>query len=190
MFAENTIPEPFRFNPLKHHLEYIRGFVAGMTPGNSYSTNTELASRLRHLGGSVMDVYYGSLAVGQICYEIHGLLLAGNHATRDGLAGWTGSLRDSFRLLTLTDGSVWTLKYHNDDRRFVHIFPSRMSPFTFRVKANTLRSAIVYFIYIGKDFITADDLNKARELTGLSPVRDAADARAITEMIEMLRHGS
>ncbi|MDX9811659.1 MAG: hypothetical protein RBU28_04680 [Bacteroidales bacterium] len=189
MFAENTIREPFRFNPLKHHLEYIRGFVNGMIPDHSCGIKTDLAPRLRHIGGSVMDVYYGSLTVEEICSEIHEFLVAGNHSTRDDFAGWAGSLRDSFRLMTLSDESVWTLKYHSDERRFVHIFPSRMSPLTFRVKANTLRSAIVYFIYIGKDFITADDLNKARELTGLSPVRDAADARAITEMIEMIRHG-
>jgi len=190
MYPENTIPEPFRFNPLKHHLEYIRGFVTGMIPDSSRVINIEIASRLRNLGGSVMDVYYGSLTVEKICTEIKALLTEDSHTTRDSFAGWTGISHDSFRLMTLDDGSVWTLKYNNDARRFVHIFPARLSPFTFRVKANTLRSAIVYFIYIGKDYITAGDLNRAREIMDLSPVRDAADARAITEMIEMLRHGS
>lgn len=188
MLPEYTIPEPFRFNPLKHHLEYIRGFVTGMIPDNQSEINPDLASQLRHLGGSVMDIYYGLMTVEQICNEIHRLMMIGDHTSRDSFSDWAGNSHDSFRLMTLRDGSVWTLKYHNDHRRFVHIFPSRMSPFTFRVKANTLRSAIVYYIYIGKDYITADDLNKAREITGLSPVREAADARAITEMIEMLRH--
>ncbi len=190
MLSEYTIPEPFRFNPLKHHLEYIRGFVTGMIPGNPYSTETGLASQLRHLGGSVMDVYYGTMTIEQICAELHRLMKLGGHDSMESFAGWAGSSHDSFRLLTLNDGSVWTLKYHNDHRRYAHIFPSRMSPFTFRVKANTLRSAITYYIYIGKDYISADDLNKAREITGLSPVRDAADARAITGMIEILRNGS
>jgi hypothetical protein len=40
---------------------------------------------------------------------------------------------------------------------------------------------------IGKDYITGDDLNQARVLLGLSPVKDPAETEAITEMIEILR---
>jgi hypothetical protein len=79
------------------------------------------------------------------------------------------------------------VKYHNDDGRFVHMFPARLSPHSFRVKANTLKSAILYYIIIGKDFITREDLNSTRELLGLSPVKNTAEAEAITEMIEILR---
>jgi hypothetical protein len=56
-----------------------------------------------------------------------------------------------------------------------------------RIKANTLKSAILYYIIIGKDFISRNDLNKARALLRLSPIKDPAEAEAITEMIEMLR---
>jgi hypothetical protein len=69
----------------------------------------------------------------------------------------------------------------------VHIFPARLSPHTFRIKANTLKSAILYVIMIGKDYISEDDLNKARAMAGLSPVREVGDAEAVTEMIEILR---
>jgi hypothetical protein len=79
------------------------------------------------------------------------------------------------------------LKYHNDKNRYVHIFPARNSLHSFRVKANTLKSAILYYILIGKDYITKDDLNRARALLGLSPVKGPAEAEAITEMIEILR---
>ena len=75
-------------------------------------------------------------------------------------------------------------------QRFVHIFPARGSQHTFRVKSNTLKSALLYYILVGKDFITGDDLNKVRPLLGLSPIRDPVDTEAITEMIEILREFS
>jgi len=78
-------------------------------------------------------------------------------------------------------------KYHDNESRFVHIFPARSSPHTFRIKANTLKSAILYLVLIGKDYVSEDDLNKARALAGLSPIREVADAEAVTEMIEILR---
>jgi hypothetical protein len=87
----------------------------------------------------------------------------------------------------LSDSSQWTLKYHNSESRHVHIFPARSSPHSFRVKANTLKSAVLYIILIGKDYVTEDDLNTARALAGLSPVKEVSDAEAVTEMIEILR---
>ena len=101
---------------------------------------------------------------------------------------WTGKGYGDFKTITLSDRSVWTLKYHSDEKRFVHLFPARLSPHSFRVKANTLKSAILYYILIGKDFISCDDLNRARKYLGLSPVKDTAEAEAITEMIEILRN--
>jgi len=51
-----------------------------------------------------------------------------------------------------------------------------------------MKSAILYLVLIGKDYVSEDDLNKARALAGLSPIRDVADAEAVTEMIEILRN--
>jgi hypothetical protein len=94
---------------------------------------------------------------------------------------------DCFRIISLSDRSQWTLKFHDNPQRFVHIFPARNSQHTFRVKANTLKSALIYLIIIGKDLVTGDDLNNVRSLLGLSPVNDTLDTEAILEMIEILR---
>ena len=103
-------------------------------------------------------------------------------------SGWTGTKMKDFRMISLSDGSQWTLKYHDNRLRFVHIFPARESQHTFRVKSNTLKSALLYCILVGKDFITGDDLNRVRPMLGLSPIKDPIDAEAITEMIEILRN--
>jgi hypothetical protein len=89
--------------------------------------------------------------------------------------------------LSLSDGSQWALKNHDDPHRYVHFFPARNSDLTFRIKANTLKSAMIYILMIGKDLVTASDLNKVRRQLRLSPIKDSAEAQAIMEMIEILR---
>ncbi len=185
MINDPQIPEPFLFNPLKHHLGFIRNYINCRTdqPG---SDTLILTRELKHLGTSVMDVYAGDMPVREICGEIENYLESRSLFTNTSYSEWTGISKDCYRIISLTDGSQWTLKF-NDARRFVHFFPARNSRYSFRVKSNTLKSAMIYYILIGKDYITGDDLNRVRPLLGLSPVKDTIDAEAILEMIEILR---
>jgi hypothetical protein len=187
MNTDYHIPEPFLFNPLKHHLGMIKEFISLNTDDKSDTDTKNLIKELKHLGISVMDVYTGSLSVINVCKEVKGSLEQKNILTREAFSLWTGTNMNSFRIVSLSDGSQWTLKYHDNYQRFVHIFPARNSQHTFRVKSNTLKSALLYYILIGKDFVTGEDLNKVRPLLGLSPVKDTVDTKAITEMIEILR---
>lgn len=180
------IPEPILFNPLKHHLDFIRDFINHNT---GYKTETDIKNitrELKHLGSSVMDVYNGKLNVFNICIEIIELLEQKNSLKKEFFSLWTGL--NNIRIITLSDGSQWTLKYHDNENRYLHIFPARNSQQTFRIKANTLKSAILYNIISGKDYITANALNKVRSLFGMSPIKDPVDTEAISEMIEILRN--
>ncbi len=182
------IPEPFQFNPLKHHLAYIREYTFDKIPEDNNPDIKILIKELKHIGTSVMDVYTGRLSIKNICSEIAEFLYSEKLSEKRAYSEWTGKKYNDFRIFILSDKSQWMLKYHNDESRYVHIFPSRLSPHTFRIKANTLKSAILYYILIGKDYISRRDLNHARSLLGLSPVKDPADADAITAMIEILRN--
>jgi hypothetical protein len=188
MITDPEIPEPVLFNPLKHHFGFIRDYIYQRTEGKPDGNQDEMIKELKHLGTSVMDVYTGSLFIAEICSEVQTFLQEKGLSDKEYFAGWTGTgIKDS-RIISLSDGSQWTIKYHDNNLRFVHIFPARGSQYTFRIKSNTLKSALLYYILIGKDFITGDDLNKVRPLLGLSPVRDPADTRAITGMIEIIRN--
>jgi hypothetical protein len=187
MIAETQIPEPILFNALKHHLGFIREFIYQKSERNPESDHKNMIKELKHLGTSVMDVYTGSLLISEICNEVMLFLGEKDLSGRDHFSEWTGNELKDFRIISLSDGSQWTLKYHDNCQRFVHIFPARGSQHTFRVKSNTLKSAILYYILIGKDFITGDDLNRVRSMLGLSPIKDPVDTEAITEMIEILR---
>jgi hypothetical protein len=185
MTVDFQIPEPFLFNPLKHHLGFIREFININI--ETCDRENELIHELKHLGTSVMDVYTGLLTINRICNEIEEFLKNNNLFGLEKYSAWTGKEPENFRIIPLTDSSHWTLKFHNHPERFIHIFPARNSQHCFRVKSNTLKSAIIYSVLIGKDYISGDDLNKVRPLLGLSPIKDAVDTEAILEMIEILR---
>jgi len=187
VISGNYIPYPLLFNPLKHHLGYIREFIQGATDNPAASVENEIIKELRHIGGSVMDVYTGELSSPEVCEEFLCYLKTKNLSSKERFNSWAGPGRKDFRTIYLSDGSRWMLKYYNHNKRYVHFFPARQSPLTFRIKANTLKSAVLYQIFIGKDYVTEEDLNMARAMAGLSPVKEIFDTEAITEMIDILR---
>jgi hypothetical protein len=181
------IPEPLMFNPLKHYLPFIRDFVNSRTLTINDPALKELTREIKHIGTCVMDIYTGELTQNSVFEEIGEFLRINKIEEREVYKSWAGTDFNDFRITTLSDTSQWTMKYHDHETRYVHIFPARSSPHTFRIKANTLKSAILYIILIGKDYVSEDDLNASRALAGLSPVKEVADAEAVTEMIEILR---
>jgi len=187
MISATDIPVPLLFNPLKHHLGFIRHFIEENAREYKKSGDGPVIKELKHIGGSVMDIYSGELAYPEICDELLCFLNTKKLADMEKFISWAGQDPNDFKTIYLSDRSQWVFKYYENEERFVHSFPARFSPHSFRIKANTLRSAILYQIFIGKDYITEENLNTARAIGGLSPVKDVFDAEAITEMIEILR---
>jgi hypothetical protein len=186
MSIDYSIPEPFQFNPLKHHLAFIREFINHVLNPENHDIK-EFIRQIKHTGSSVMDIYTGLLSINKILAESKLFLEAEGLITQELFSYWTGKGFSDFRIITLSDSSQWTLKYHNSENRYVHLFPTRSSPHTFRIKANTLKSAVLYVAVIGKDYVTEEDLNRARAMADLSPVKEVAETEAVSEMIEILR---
>jgi hypothetical protein len=187
MYNESQIPTPFLFNPLKHHISFIREFINDHQYSGNGNPPEEVVKSIKHIGGSVMDIYTGPLAALEILTEIATYIRKNKIIDKLSFSVWAGTENNDFRVIELSDQSIWTLKYFESENRFIHLFPARFSPHSFRVKANTLKSAILYNICIGKDFVSEEDLNRARAIGGLSPVKDVIDSEAISEMIEILR---
>lgn len=187
MIPENRIQPPLLFNSLKHHLGFIKSYIGENQKTEVQSVTSEIIKDLKHLGGSVMDIYTGSLSPDDIGREIIKFLIDNNLTGKELFNQWAGNDPGDIKTIKLTDGSHWILKQFKNEHRYIHLFPSRYSPHSFRVKANTLKSAILYLICIGKDLVTEEDLNTARAVSGLSPVKDVVDSESITEMIEILR---
>lgn len=187
MVTYRHIPEPFQFNPLKHHLGFIRKFISDKLSEEDTVDVRVLIKEVKHIGSSVMDVYTGNMEISEICREIKAYLESNDLDDPGRFSEWAGKGYSDFRVAEISDTSEWTLKFKNDKLRYVHVFPARNSPLSFRVKANTLMSAMLYYLLIGKDYISRRDLNEVRLMLGLSPVKSTLEADAIVRMVEVLR---
>lgn len=182
------IPVPFLFNPLKHHLGFIRDLVWETWIPGIHSNWPSIAREIKHTGVSMMDIYRGKIDAGSILEELRNQLQQPGLLDPGRFALYSGTNPEDFRTLLISDGSEWVVKYFPDPSRFIHVFPARSSNYTLRIKANTLKSAILYILFIGKDYISEEGLNSARSMMGLSPVRDVDEAESISRIIEMLRN--
>jgi hypothetical protein len=187
MFYDDHMPLPFLFNPFKHHLGFIKDYIIRNQTTTKLTDKPAIIKDLKHMGVSLMDIYTGTKSLEVVFEEIMKFLISHNLAEKDIFGEWSGRNHSDFKTIEISDGSEWVLKYYHNEMRYVHPFPARFSQHSIRVKANTLKSAILYLIFKDKDFVTAEDLNSARAVTGLSPVKQMFDVEAIMQMIEILR---
>lgn len=138
-----------------------------------------------HLGGSVTDLYCGSLSTADICSEVLSGLDSLGALSHLNFRQWLFRYGSGYRELTLSDGSVWTLRLGREPGRYVHIHPSRYAPFTIRVKSGSLKSALG-LIYLGLDF-NVENINRVREkFTALPPVKNGSAAKQIGNIYRLL----
>jgi len=140
MMMEQPLPEPILFHPLKHHLGFLKDFVASSIA----SPEPELIRTFKRIGGSQLDLYIGPLSPLQIAEEVilylqqQCLLMPEEYQSYLGAGG--------YRLCSLSDGSAWTLRWGVHAGRHVHLHPGRYSLHTLRVKANHLKTALAVAI--------------------------------------------
>ena len=158
------IPKPFLFNPLKHHLGYINSYI------KQYNEDlSNLRKDLQLIGSSQMDIYCGTMLVGDIVENISNFLT--NSLINNKIQYIEVILKvNKFRVIDLSDGSKWVLLPGIDPDRFIHFHPARYSPNTFRITANALKSLIAAGIMFGQS-MGLKEINSARALLGLGPIR-------------------
>ena len=160
------LPAPVLFHPLKHHLGYIKTFIAQ----SPTTPEAELKAALQTIGSSQLDLYVGSLPPGQIAQEVL-QYLADRHLQHPVLYQEfllaTGTF---YRLLTLSDKSDWVLRWGVVEARHVHLHPARHSRHTLRVKANVLKTAIAAAIAAKRrgenPYMDAQYINEVRRMGG------------------------
>ncbi|HVX52085.1 MAG TPA: hypothetical protein VHB48_18140 [Chitinophagaceae bacterium] len=168
------------FHPFKHHLAYIKQWIAAAT-GN---ISSETMQTIKTIGSSQMDMYCGVLTVDEIIQQVAGNLQLAGINTAQQAKHWLGN---GYKLVTLNDGSSFTLRYINNSRP-VHIHPSRYAPHVVRVKANALKTAICYrLLYANKDKTDTSIINTIRmQYLRLSPVAGKQGIAEIEKAIRLL----
>jgi hypothetical protein len=183
----NNIPEPVNFNPLKHHMGYIRSFSRRCSLLSEEKMNRDIIPVLRHLGTSVADIYTGVLDLDDIVKEISLLREKENVMTKESFREWIGQSKKGYRKCSLSDASQWVLKYLDDNNRYFHIFPGRNLNCTIRSRGNSLKTAILFDILYDKGDILLSDLNSVRKMLSLSPLRSIESTSSIIADIRILQ---
>jgi hypothetical protein len=180
--TNEVIPLPIMFNPVKHHLAYVKSIILQF--GNSEIILKEIIS---HIGTSVTDIYTGAIDINIICDSVITFLNNNSLSDKNSFCFWAGKNRSDFKKIILSDNSEWTLKFFDHPDRFVHLFPARYSNNSLRVKATSLKTAILWITKPNNNEININYLNQIRIAANLSPVKSIEEATALTELIRLLR---
>jgi hypothetical protein len=180
---KNKIQEPLLFNPQKHHLHFIQEQI-----GFWQSLSREQAmDDLNKIGNNLLDLYFGSLTVEEICGEIIQTLEKNNRLEKKQYLKWLGP--KEYNKIRSSDGSDWLAKKGNLPERFVHIHPAKNSLDTIRVRGTTLKTIIALLIYDIKYKQNAKTnlgaVNSIRkEYLDLSPVKSLQANKGILRLWE------
>lgn len=187
MDFQTNIPYPVNFNPLKHHLGYIRSFTVSKNTVCESEIKLDIVPLLRHIGNSVADIYTGELDVADIVNDIEKLIKKENIATKQLFIKWINETGRGYRKIELSDSSQWVVKYLNDKDRYFHIFPGRNIEHTTRSRGNSLKTSILFNILFDKGDIILSDLNNVRKMLSLSPLANTSSAGSIISNIRLIQ---
>ncbi len=141
MLSDHDTP-PFRFNPWKHHLHWVQeGLHRVLNNPGDLTMRDGIIGNIGSINSNYVDVYTGHLTVEQLikgaCDELGRLKIR----NKNEFSLWMGEW--GFKLVTLSDGSVWVLREGADEEFYIHIHPARNSPNIIRIHGNSWKTAIV-----------------------------------------------
>jgi len=185
-----SVIKPVLYNLFKHHLYFIRERINHV---NSIEEFDQLYSQINIIGSSQMDVYTGDLMPNTIAnYILKKINKAGNPTT-ELYMNWLNYPKTEYKVVQLIDNSKWVCRLGREDKeRFVHIHPARNSYLAFRVKANTLKTAILLLAKNKVDKI--NNINEERiyfvrnSYLNLSPVKSIDKLNELFKLISIINY--
>jgi hypothetical protein len=167
--------------------EQIRSAIANGPAGLQ-----PLAKELVVVGSKLMDLYHGPFSPREIANRVLAKLRKTGHDTADLFRTWVKFAGGYQTIEFPEDGSRWVLRMADEADRYVHVHPARYSPFTIRVRANVLTTAVLalaFTAFRGGDPLSRSAVNAVRrDYLGLAPLgRDPSSDEGIGAVIELLR---
>ena len=183
----SDVPSPFVFNPLKHHLGYIRQFIDDAV-ANPVDDN-ELQEILTGIGAPMTDIYSGQLSVPEILDVVSNNLKTQLAFHISFYREWLKNEK-LYRFMILSDTSKWIFLEGRNEERYIHFHPAKYSELTFRVRGSTLRTVIAVKIKgVGSPeyWYDVDFVNEIRKsLLGLSPVKHITKSSGIGRLMQII----
>ena len=182
------IDPPVNFNCWKHHVGFIRTQIKLIQNKDELE---KLKTILLKVGDSQMDLYYGNYSPAGISEQIVSYLKKNKIFLPGQYENWLTENKNDYKLVNLPDRSMWTLRLGEDVEKYVHIHPGRHSPNTRRVKALTLKTAIVTLCcekledpkLSGKELI--NDVRK--KYLNEPPLKSVTGESGLGKLLELLR---
>jgi hypothetical protein len=177
---------PILFNALKHHLGYLQQLIQ-QTPASLSPDG--LRQRFLPIGGAQLDFYTGPLAVTQIQEQVLGTLAAQELLSLSTYAPWLEA-HAGYRMLTLSDSSRWVLRLGQQAGYWIHLHPARYSPHSLRLKAHTLKTALVLAIRNKhrplEERPTLHTINTIRASLALPPLAERQLHQGLFSLLDLL----
>jgi hypothetical protein len=178
------VPLPINLNCWKHHAGFIKNQILSVT---SVEETEKLNSSLRKIGESRMDLYMGKFLAEEISYQIIKTSKREKIFSYEQYKKWLYKDGEEYQLVTLKDKSIWTLRLSENEQRYVHIHPGRYSPHTIRVKATTLKTAIMILCFeqTGQiESINTESVNQIRKkYLNETPLKSLSKATGLKRLI-------
>lgn len=174
---------PVFFQAIKHHMSYMIDTIKTLSKRGEEGEKEFLRELLVLGERGTADVYEGERRVEEISGDVEHFL------RQEGLLDQASYLKylesegaekrmGLYTVHTLSDESQFVFRYIDDGAKYVHIHPARYSPRTFRIKVNTLKSALFScFLSLAKDApLGYEVVEEARAKLCLSPMPEVPSA--------------
>ncbi len=180
------IAPPFAFNPLKHHLGFIRELLKRTEIDHR---EPEFFLLINGIGPQLTDIYFGDYSVEQLLEIIKTKLIQLASFEKPSYGNWVDNSGRHYNFLELPDKSKWTFRLGEKEGRYIHFHPARLSN-SFRIRGTTLRTAMALKTITKGDKALYKDtafINNIRKNSlGLSPIKDIKNFTAIKKILDLL----
>ena len=184
-----VLAPPINLNCWKHHLSFIKVQIESVREINELE---ELKVYLLKIGESRMDLYFGGYSPLQISEQILDYFHRNKIFLIEKYRNWLSKDGKDYQLVELKDKSVWTLRLGENPERYVHIHPGRYSPHTVRVKATTLKTAILilYFERMGEfKTLETETINQIRKkYLNEPPLKSFSRASGLGRLLDLFHN--
>jgi hypothetical protein len=183
MDEENDIESHVRFNPFKHHWNFISGILE--------NASLDLIIRLSdQICNNYTDIYTGEMAPESIENTVVDILKSKKVFYSDDFTRWVAS-KKGYRKIQLEDRSLWVVRKSSEDERYIHIHPARSGPFSTRFKGSTLKTIyLLKYNFKGvQEIPSLEKVNRIRMQIGLSPVKKLDRNKGLLKCFEQFING-
>lgn len=174
------------FNRWKHHAGWVRGeirvAIENRTPLDV------LHDELAVVGSELMDFFTGELTPETVLVEVAAILRAEKAYERLAFRAMLG--KRGYTTRDLSDRSTWVMNFAISGPAHIHVWPGRHSKHSVRVRASTLKTAILARVMAGQrrdDPLDLAVINWVRDrIMRTHGIVSLAESPAITDMIRLL----